>query len=436
MDKRILKIAIPNIISNITVPLLGMIDIAIVGHLDSPLYIGAITVATMIFNFLYWNFSFLRMGTSGFTAQAFGAENKQECANTLTRSLFIALLVSAVILILQNQILNVAFHFVEATPDMQLYAESYFYIYIWAAPAILGMYAFTGWFIGMQDAKTPMYIAICVNIINIALSFFFVYVLKMKIEGVALASTLAQLSGFAIAIIIWLKKHKNIRAKIQLNILKDINGYIPFFKVNRDIYIRTLCLITVTTFFTATSSKMGNTLLSVNALMMQLFMLFSFIMDGFAYAAEALTGRYIGAKDSTNIKLLIKRLFVWGAALSVLFTLLYALFSESIFGLLTDEQSIIDASKNYLAWVLLIPIISFSAFLWDGVFIGATASKQMRNSMLVAILSFFIVFFCTKDHLGNNALWLSFIVYLGMRGIMQTLIFRKMQTHLVEKQGY
>lgn len=389
----------------------------------------------MIFNFIYWNFSFLRMGTSGFAAQAYGAQDEREKANILMRSLAIALLVSVLLIVFQYFILKIAFFFVEASPVVQEYTSSYFHIYIWAAPAILGMYAFTGWFIGMQDAKTPMYIAIYVNIINIALSFFFVYGLHMKIEGVALASTLAQLSGLTIAIVMWFRKYKEMRMLMNFDVLKSLSNYIPFFKVNRDIYIRTLCLILVTTFFTATSSKMGNTLLSVNALMMQLFLLFSFIMDGFGYAAEALTGRYIGARDPKSIHLLVKRLFVWGAVLAGIFTVLYGLFSEQLLSLLTNEKEIIMASKDFHLWVLLIPLISFSAFLWDGVFIGATASKQMRDSMIVAVISFFIIYFFTRGYLGNNALWLSFIVYLGMRGVMQTFIFRKIEPSLIKRSA-
>ena len=226
MNKNILRIAIPNIISNITVPLLGMVDIAIVGHMDSALYIGAMSISTMIFNFIYWNFSFLRMGTSGFTAQAYGAKNDQECANVLVRSLAIAIFGAVFVLLFQYLILHIAFNFVDVSPESAGYVKTYFDIYIWAAPAVLAMYAFMGWFIGMQDSKTPMYISISVNIINIVLSFTFVYALGMKIEGVALASTLAQTSGLLIAIGFWLTKYKQFKAKTNLTLLKDITNSI------------------------------------------------------------------------------------------------------------------------------------------------------------------------------------------------------------------
>lgn len=417
----------PNIISNITVPLLGMVDMFIVGHLSSELFIGAIALSAMIFNFIYWNFSFLRMGTSGFTAQAFGAKNKQETVNVLLRSLTVAFTAAILIVALQDIILLLAFYVLDAGNQVKEYAATYFHIYIWAAPAVLGMYAMMGWFIGMQDSKTPMYIAIAVNIINITLSLIFVFVLNMEMEGVALGSTIAQISGFLLCLLICNIKYKYLKPYIHLQFIKSIQDFIPFFKVNSDIFLRTVCLIIVTTFFTSVSAKMGDTLLAVNSLMMQLFMLFSYMMDGFAYAAEALAGRFVGERNPSMLKLLVKRLFIWGTGIVIFFTIGYALFSENILQLLTDKENIIAVANQYLGWVLLIPIAGFSAFLWDGIFIGMTASKQMRNSMFVAMLSFFIIYYVFNPIMGNNALWLAFITYLAMRGIMQAFIFRSLK---------
>lgn len=427
MDRRILRLAIPNIISNITVPLLGMVDMFIVGHLSSELFIGAIALSTMIFNFIYWNFSFLRMGTSGFTAQAFGAKNKQEIVNVLLRSLAVAFVAAILIVVFQDLILFLAFYILDASDQVKEYASTYFHIYIGAAPAILGMYAMMGWYIGMQDSKTPMYIAIAVNVINISLSLIFVFVLKMEMEGVALGSTIAQITGFLLCLLIWNIKYKNLKPYIHLQFIKSLRDFIPFFKVNSDIFLRTICLIIVTTFFTSISAKMGDTLLAVNSLMMQLFMLFSYMMDGFAYAAEALTGRFVGERNPSMLKLLIKRLFLWGIGLVIIFTIGYALFSENILGLLTDKDNIVAVANEYQGWVLLIPIAGFSAFLWDGIYIGMTASKQMRNSMFVAMISFFAIYYIFSPLMANNALWLAFITYLGMRGIMQAIIFKSLK---------
>ncbi|NDW08195.1 MATE family efflux transporter [Dysgonomonas sp. 520] len=430
MNKQILRLAIPNVISNITVPLLGMVDMFIVGHLDSELYIGAIAIAAMIFNLIYWNFSFLRMGTSGFTAQAYGADNKQSITDSLFRSLFIAFISALVIILIQNLILGLCFRLMSIDVSLQAYVSEYFHIYVWAAPAILGMYTFSGWFVGMQDSKTPMYIAIVVNIVNIGSSLVLVFVLGMQIKGVALGAVIAQYTGFAMAMVAAAGRHHFLRQYLNLNILKDIKAFIPFFKVNRDIFLRTLCLIAVTTFFTSQSEKMGNTILAVNTLMLQLFMLFSYMMDGFAYAAEALSGRFIGGKNIGMMKILIKRLFIWGTAFALLFTVCYGLFINPIFHILTDKQNIVEASKPFQLWALLIPIASFSAFLWDGIFVGATATKYMRNSMFVSAACFFIVFYALYPLWDNNALWFAFIIYLSMRGIMQTFLYPKVKKQI------
>ncbi len=431
MNRDILRLAIPNIISNITVPLLSMVDMSIVGHLSLEVYIGAIATATIIFNFMYWSFSFLRMGTSGFTAQAFGAEDNKESATILLRALLIALTAGLCIIVFQRFIFDTAFRIIQASEEVRFHAHEYFNIYVWVAPAVLGMYAFSGWFVGMQDARTPMYIAIAINIINISLSLFFVYGLKMNIEGVALGSTIAQLSGFIMAFLIWFFKYKAIRFQINFKRLLDIKAYIPFFKVNTDIFIRTMLLITVTTFFTSVSAKMGNTMLAANALLMQLFTLFSYMMDGFAYAAEALTGRFIGAKKVNLLEQLIKALFKWGLGLVALFTVVYGFFTEQILGLLTDKADVIAICREYQMWALLMPVAGFSAFLWDGIFIGATASRQMRNSMFVAAASFFAIYYLLYNLWGNNALWLAFIIYLAMRGIIQAFLYRNIKSKLI-----
>lgn len=419
MNRDILRLAIPNIISNITVPLLGMVDMYIVGHLDSEYYIGAIALATMLFNFIYWSFAFLRMGTSGFTAQAYGAKNHQEEMNILLRSLTVAMFLGLAIIILQPLIALIGFTLLDGGDLVKQYASQYFHIYVWAAPAVLGMYTFNGWFVGMQNAKVPMYVAIGVNIVNIGLCFTFVYGCGMKIEGVALASVCAQYTGFLSSIFIWNIKYHTLRENIDLKILKNISSFIPFFKVNRDIFIRTIALVAVTTFFMSVSARLGNDILSVNALLMQLFILFSYMMDGFAYAAEALTGKFVGANQRTELKSLVKRLFLWGIVIALSFTCFYALFMDQILSILTDKQNIITLSKEYHHWILLIPIAGFSAFLWDGVYIGATASRQMRNSMLIAAGCFFLIYFTFNNIFSNNILWLAFIVYLALRGAVQ-----------------
>lgn len=430
-DRQILHIALPSIVSNITVPLLGLIDVSIVGHLGAASYIGAIAVGGMLFNMIYWLFGFLRMGTGGLTAQAYGRHDLQEVTRILLRSLSISLLLSLALLLLQYPIRNIAFMCMDTSEEVRQLATLYFHICIWGAPATLGLYGFTGWYIGMQNSRFPMFIAITQNIVNIAASLFFVFVLKMKVEGVALGTLVAQYAGLGMACLLWLAYYRPLRKYLRPKALFDRTEMKRFFQVNRDIFFRTLCLIAVTVFFTSTGAAYGDVVLAVNALLMQLFTLFSYFMDGFAYAGEALTGKYIGAKDNQSLRLTIRHLFKWGIALSLLFTLLYGAGGKSFLGLLTNDTSVISASEEYIYWVLAIPLAGFSAFLLDGICIGATATHLMLRSMLVASASFFLLYYGLHDTLGNHALWMAFIVYLALRGVVQGgILYRMPHTNL------
>ena len=430
-DRQILHIALPSIVSNITVPLLGLIDVSIVGHLGAASYIGAIAVGGMLFNMIYWLFGFLRMGTGGLTAQAYGRHDLQEVTRILLRSLSISLLLALALLLLQYPIRNIAFMCMDTSEEVRQLATLYFHICIWGAPATLGLYGFTGWYIGMQNSRFPMFIAITQNIVNIAASLFFVFVLKMKVEGVALGTLVAQYAGLGMACLLWLAYYRPLRKYLRQKALFDRTEMKRFFQVNRDIFFRTLCLIAVTVFFTSTGAAYGDVVLAVNALLMQLFTLFSYFMDGFAYAGEALTGKYIGAKDDQSLRLTIRHLFKWGIALSLLFTLLYGAGGKSFLGLLTNDTSVISASEEYIYWVLAIPLAGFSAFLLDGICIGATATHLMLRSMLVASASFFLLYYGLHDTLGNHALWMAFIVYLALRGIVQGgILYRMPHTNL------
>ena len=430
-DRQILHIALPSIVSNITVPLLGLIDVSIVGHLGAASYIGAIAVGGMLFNMIYWLFGFLRMGTGGLTAQAYGRHDLQEVTRILLRSLSISLLLALALLLLQYPIRNIAFMCMDTSEEVRQLATLYFHICIWGAPATLGLYGFTGWYIGMQNSRFPMFIAITQNIVNIAASLFFVFVLKMKVEGVALGTLVAQYAGLGMACLLWLAYYRPLQKYLRQKALFDRTEMKRFFQVNRDIFFRTLCLIAVTVFFTSTGAAYGDVVLAVNALLMQLFTLFSYFMDGFAYAGEALTGKYIGAKDNQSLRLTIRHLFKWGIALSLLFTLLYGAGGKSFLGLLTNDTSVISASEEYIYWVLAIPLAGFSAFLLDGICIGATATHLMLRSMLVASASFFLLYYGLHDTLGNHALWMAFIVYLALRGVVQGgILYRMPHTNL------
>lgn len=428
MNRRILHLAIPSIVSNITVPLLGLVDVTIVGHLGATAYIGAIAVGGLLFNILYWNFGFLRMGTSGLTSQAYGRKDKDAEIRVLVQAVSVGLFSALAMLILQYPIERLAFRLLDTSAEVEQYAVSYFRICIWGAPAVLAQYGFTGWFIGMQNSRYPMYIAIVMNVINIVCSSCFVFLFGMKVEGVALGTVVAQYSGVMMAWWLWFYNYKELRGRITFRGSLQLIAMRRFFAVNRDIFLRTLCLIGVTTFFTSTGARQGDVILAVNTLLMQLFTLFSYIMDGFAYAGEALSGRYVGACNLVQLKRAVKALFGWGVGLSLVFTLLYGIGGENFLGLLTNDTVVIETAGHYFYWVLAIPLAGFAAFLWDGILIGATATRFMLWAMLVASGSFFVIYYCFSGATNNHMLWLAFLVYLALRGVMQTLWSRKVFT--------
>lgn len=422
MNKQILHIALPSIISNITVPLLALVDTTIVGHLGSASYIAAIALGGMIFNMIYWLFNFLRMGTGGLTAQAYGANQHQATSYILLRSLTIAGGIALTLLLLQRPIFQVTFHFVTATTEVRSLASIYFNILIWGAPAMLALYSFTGWFLGMQNARIPMCIAITQNVVNIAVSTLLVFGCHLKIEGVALGTLISQYTALLLAVIFCLTKF-DVKQHFELKAILDINTLKRFFQINRDIFLRTLCLIAVTTYFTSAGSTQGEVTLAANTLLMQFFIIFSYFMDGFAYAGEALGGRYFGAHDRLNFQRVTRCLFAWGGALSVLFFFIYFLSGTSLLHLLTDDSQVINRAQQYLPIIYFIPLISFAAFLFDGLYIGTTATRYMLISMFCASAAFFVLInVCT---LSNTLLWLAFLVYLGGRGLMQAFLFKK-----------
>ena len=428
MNRRILHLAIPSIVSNITVPLLGLVDVTIVGHLGATAYIGAIAVGGLLFNILYWNFGFLRMGTSGLTSQAYGRKDKDAEIRILVQAVSVGLFSALAMLILQYPIERLAFRLLDTSAEVEQYTVTYFRICIWGAPAVLAQYGFTGWFIGMQNSRYPMYIAIVMNVINIVCSSCFVFLFGMKVEGVALGTVVAQYSGVMMALGLWFYNYKELWGRMTFKGSLQLIAMRRFFAVNRDIFLRTLCLIGVTTFFTSTGARQGDVILAVNTLLMQLFTLFSYIMDGFAYAGEALSGRYVGACNLIQLKRAVRALFGWGVGLSLVFTLLYGAGGANFLGLLTNDKIVIETAGHYFYWVLAIPLAGFAAFLWDGILIGATATRFMLWSMLVASGSFFVIYYCFSGATNNHMLWLAFLVYLALRGGMQTLWSRRVFT--------
>lgn len=421
-DRQILQIALPSIVSNITVPLLGMIDVAIVGHMGSPVYIGAVAVGSMIFNLVYWLFGFLRMGSSGMTSQALGRRDLTEVTRILVRSVVIALGIALLLVVLQMPMKWAAFALIGPTEDVAPFASTYFNIVIWGAPASLALFSLMGWFIGMQNTRFPMFISIMQNVVNILASLTLVYGFGMKIEGVALGTVIAQYAGFIVAIALLLKYYGRLFPYYRgERLFKDISA---FFHVNSDIFLRTLCLVTVNLYFTSAGARSGAVILSVNTVMMQLYLFFSYFMDGFAYAGEALGGRTYGAKNRVAFSETLRRLWMWMLIVTTAYTLLYIIGGRWIFSILTDEPQVIAASDEFLWWTWLVPAAGSVAFIWDGIFIGITATRGMLVSSFVSALCFFGLYLLTEPLLGNHGLWLAMIVYLAMRGVLQTIWYR------------
>ena len=419
----ILSLSVPAIVTNVTVPVLGITDVAIAGHLGSTVFISAIAIGTNMFNMLYWLFNFLRMGSSGLTAQAYGAGDKVASTLVLSRALMIAVAVGVIMILFRNPLCDLILDSMDVTGDTRIVAQTYFLIRIWAAPATLSIFAFTGWFVGMQNSKVTMWVSLLINVLNIAGSLLLVFYAGMDIDALAYGTVLAQWGGLIAAVTVCLKKYKlslpNVREVVNWSELKR------FFSINIDIFLRTICLIAVTLWFTRIGASQGDTMLSVNALIMQLFTVFSFFMDGFAFAGEGLSGRFKGACDSVGFHLTVKYLLIFGIAISTVFTALYAFCGELFIGFLTDDIAVAAASKDYIYWAATIPFAGFLAFTWDGIFIGTTETRSMLISMALAMGVFFGVFYLSFNRLGNHGLWLAFISYLAVRGGVLWLLSRR-----------
>ena len=421
-DRQILQIALPSIVSNITVPLLGMIDVAIVGHMGSPVYIGAVAVGSMIFNLVYWLFGFLRMGSSGLTAQALGSRDLTEVIRLLVRSVAVALGIALLLIILQVPLKWLMFWLIGPTTDVVPFATTYFYIVIWGAPASLALFSLMGWYIGMQNTRIPMFISIMQNIVNILASLTLVYGFGMKMEGVAIGTVIAQYAGLLMALGLLVRYYGRLFRHFRKDRL--FQNIQIFFTVNRDIFLRTLCLVAVNLFFTSAGARQGAVILSVNTVLLQLYLFFSYFMDGFAYAGEALCGKAYGAHNGMAFRETLRRLWMWMVMVTTAYTLLYILGGRWIVGLLTDESQVLDVAGDYLFWACLIPVSGCVAFIWDGVFIGMTATRGMLVSSFLSALVFFAVYGLTVGLIGNHGLWLAQVTYLAMRGILQTIWYR------------
>ena len=450
LHRNILRLAVPSIFANITVPLVGMVDIAVAGHLGASgavpaaTLIGGISIGTMLFDMLYWNFGFLRGGTGGLTAQAYGRwrsgipEAIRDIAITLKRALGIALGSGLLLVALQWVVVQVAFLLVDCSPEVQKLATQYFYIRIWAAPATLSLFAFKGWFIGMQDTVRPMTSDLIVNFTNILLSvglaFGYAGLPALGFAGVAYGTLIAQWTGFAYAAFaVWRRYGRLFREAGE----GTGNGsWRAFFVLNRDLFIRSMCMIAVYIGFTMISARYGDMMLAVGAILMKLLMIFSYFTDGFAYAGEALTGRFIGEGSPEGVRSTVRQTFVWSVGVTLLFFLVYGVGGVPLLKLMTSDPDVVESAREFIPWLLLMPVIGCPAFTWDGIFTGATASRDLRNSTAWCVAGFFGVWFAgiglaralsgtVPETLAIHILMAAYFTHLAVRALYLTLRARK-----------
>ena len=433
LNSQILRLAIPSILANITIPLVGLVDTAIVGHIANATAIGGIAIGTMLFDLLYWNFGFLRVGTSGMTAQAFGRGERVECARLLSQSIGIALIGAALIWLIQWLFVNLVLTLVPCSPEVASFAREYFFIRIWAAPATLSLMALKGWFIGMQDTVSPMITDILVNVVNMAVSYVLAVYTPMGALGVALGTVIAQFTGLTAAIVLLLTKYRQVWQGLSpVRLAFDGQGMKRLLSLNGNLFVRSLCFMVVYVGFTSLASKYGDVELAVSTIMMKLFMLFSYFVDGFAYAGEALVGKEWGAmrreaKGDEAIRQVVRLLFVWSLGVGLLFTLLFVVWSDECYRAMTNDFTVLSRLANYTGWLVAMPIVSTLAFMWDGVYAGATAGKQIRNAMIYAAVSFVVSYLATYYWLGIQGLYIAYFAHLAARVLYLTFAWKKVE---------
>lgn len=426
MNKKILHLAIPNIISNLSVPLLSSVDIALMGRMESETYIGAIALGSLIFNFVYWSFAFLRMGTTGLTAQAYGEKNNPKIMQILGRAIIFALAAGLILLLVQWFLVDFGFSILNGSKEVENLAKEYFSIRIWAAPATLSLYALMGWFFGMQNAVIPMVLTIIINIVNIVANLVLINYFGMKADGVALGTVLAQYTGFIVALVIFYKKYGNLLIHFKRKAIFEIESFKQFLSLNRDIFVRTFLLVFTLAFFENQSAAQGNLTLAINSILLQFIAWISYGVDGLAYASESLVGKYTGAKNQEKLKKAINLSFIWSYILAVLYSLVFYLFDVELLQLFTNQENIISVAQDYMIWIIVFPIIGTVCYMWDGVFIGLTASKAMRNTMFWAFAFYMILFYIIDyqlEMMTNFYLWLTFSLFIIVRGIVQTVYY-------------
>lgn len=426
MNKEILRLSIPSILANITVPLVGIVDVAIAGHVSDAAAIGGIAIGGMLFSLLYWNFGFLRVGTGGMTAQAYGRGDRQGMMDIFTQGMSLVLAATLLVWLIAWPFLEVVMMLVPCSQEVETFARQYFFIRIWAAPAVFALMCFKGWFIGMQNTVWPMVCDIVVNVVNMGVSYYFAVHTDMGAIGVAYGTVVAQYTGLLVAVVLFVLKYKNLLLYINIRNSIKFEKLKEMLKLNGNLMLRSLGFMVVYVGCTSMASSYGDALLAVSSILMNLFMVFSYFIDGFAYAGEALVGRFIGEQNRKKVDAAVRLLFMWSMGIGLVFTIVYWLWGEETVRMITSDETVIHDSLPYLLWLVLMPIVSCAAFIWDGIFIGATAGRQVRDCMLWAALGFVVAYVCTYKFCGFHAIYIAYFTHLVVRSGYLTAVWNRL----------
>ncbi|EMB49632.1 DNA-damage-inducible protein F [Vibrio mimicus] len=417
VHRQVLALALPMVLSNVTVPLLGLVDAAVIGHLEHAWYLGGVALGSTMISVTFWLLGFLRMSTTGLTAQAHGAQNPQQLGRVLLQGSVIALGLAALFLLFHRPVAGLIFHFSDASSEVKTYAEAYFYIRAWSAPAALLNFVLLGWLLGTQNARAPMWMVIITNLTNIVLDLLFVLGLGLKVEGAAIASVIADYAGllFGLVCVVRYWRQQQLPAPFSFisSLTKELSRLVA---LNRDIFLRSLCLQAVFSFMTFQGAALGDETVAANAVLMSFLMMISYGMDGFAYAMEAMVGKAIGAKDDRQLRSSMIGSTFWATMICLLLSLIFLGFGSDLIQMITNIPSVQTTAEIYLPWLVAMPLVAVWCFLLDGVFIGATKGKEMRNSMAISAVAFFVAYWLSASY-GNHALWLAMLSFMALRGV-------------------
>ena len=415
--RSVLTVAVPIMLSNVSEPLIGVVNTAVIGQLKEPYYIGAIAVGALIFSFIFWGFGFLRLSTGGLSAQALGAGDRTELVAVLIRALMIGLGAGLGLVLLSPLIRDAAFDLVGGSEEIRAHGETYFNYRIFAAPAALANYCVMGWFIGQSRAKLAFVVQLFLNLTNMALSAFFVLGLGMTSDGVGLAALIAEWSAVTLALVLAAVILRGMGAHISWPRILDPVRFKRTLLMNGDVMIRTLCLVFAFTFFTARGARAGDVIVAANAVLLNLFEVSAYLIDGFAYASEALVGQSVGARNRGRFRAAVWLTSVWAMVLGVICSLVIWFFGTALVDLMTLSPEVRETARAYLPWVAVSPVLGVICFQFDGIFTGAMATKDMRNMMIVSLGVFLLAWWMLEGRYGNHGLWAALNIFFIARGV-------------------